>query len=108
MYPQHQILILGLVLSGLGYILFHRNRDAKFKRRWWPWYIVGSDLLYVLVLWRLGFKPMFGAILPGMFLVMLTNLAGVKFCDACGRTIMLRNWTGKLAYCPYCGTRVAD
>jgi len=110
MYPQEQLVVASVLISAVGYWLFHKNRDAAFKRRWWPWFIIMGDLLVLGIVWRMHLPmPVYGIMIPSVLAVTMANLRNVKFCNACGRTILMKSTSsGQIAYCPYCGTRLID
>lgn len=93
--------LLGLFSTGFFFI----NRNAGLKRKVWPWFVIGTGVLF------LGFSGFSGGyqILyfagPAVALITIMNLHLVKFCDSCGKTI----YTAFLLspkFCSQCGAKL--
>ncbi len=103
-----------VVLGVTGFIVFFLSRDAAFKRKWFPRYIVLTGVLFVLFvsamtvagsnsfasLWMLVF------VVPALTLICYLNLKFTKFCGKCGATIVDHNWFSPTRFCSKCGAKL--
>lgn len=93
--PPTIVLLSTLVLLQLaGYLLFSRSSDARFKRRYFPPFVILSGLLVVVTArdgWWLA--------APLVLLVMNRQIKSTRFCDFCGAT----SWMPQARYCANCG-----
>jgi hypothetical protein len=98
--PTTIILLFTLVLLQLaGYLVFSRNSDARFKRRYFPPFVTLSGLLVVLIArdgWWLA--------APLVLLVIYRQIKSTQFCDFCGAT----SWMPQARFCATCGARLTD
>jgi hypothetical protein len=95
-------------LCGLiGQILFFK-KDVRFKRKWSPRLQILIGLLFILFVagssWQMALF-FFG---PMVTLITYFNIRNMKFCDACGATLIRGMWLPKMEYCSKCGARLAD
>jgi hypothetical protein len=108
-FPLAQLVTAWVLMGVVGYYAFHVNRNAAFKRKWWPCYLLLSNGLFLYLFWTMGFRGPALWMMGGSVLFSYLSLSRVRFCNACGRTVMVREAFGAtLAYCPYCGTRLVN
>jgi hypothetical protein len=82
-------------------LFFSFSKNARLKRRAWPWYLVCCDA--ALIVAACYTDP--GAlvlVIPGLITITILNLKLTKFCDSCGKTIAGRLMKEPVA-CSRCG-----
>src|SRR5262245_61988106 len=94
-----------IALGVTAWILFSKA-SYETKRKWHPRFQVGVGVLF------LGFiatvLPPFvlvGAI-PAVALIAFLNLRMIKFCKACGATLVQNPPWSSFKYCPKCGAKL--
>ena len=103
-----------IVLAIVGFFLFYHNKNAAFKRKCFPRYIVLVGVLFVFFtatlsvvssgsLWSLGILVV---IVPAIYLVSYMNLRLTKFCDKCGTTLTNMNGFTAMKFCSKCGAEL--
>ena len=103
-----------IVLAIVGFFLFYHNKNAAFKRKYFPRYIVLVGVLFVFFtatlsvvssgsLWSLGILVV---IVPAIYLVSYMNLMMTKFCDKCGTTLTNMNPFTQMKFCSKCGAEL--
>lgn len=98
------LMAIWIAMGATSLVFFHFNRDAKLKRKVFPWFISGIGILFVGFIVLEGFPAMaLYVAVPGIIAVSLINVLVTKFCDRCGRTITNPDWFSPMRYCPKCG-----
>jgi hypothetical protein len=96
--------VLGLVSA--GFFLF--SKSARLKRLLWPPCVVAAGLLFIAFGVAMGEeRDALLLMVPAVVAITLLNLRAVKFCDACGTTIVNRNPLARPEFCSKCGARLA-
>jgi hypothetical protein len=80
---------------------FGPRRDVALRRRVFPWWIIGSSVLFmgfVLAMtdWQLRSLPF---AIPVAFIAFL-NIRNTKFCSACGAMVYNRQVVAPMLRCP--------
>jgi hypothetical protein len=96
-------IITWIALAAIGFALFQFSRDARRKRRLFPWGIGLSSALFIGFMNALG-APWFVVLgmTPFVLLIAWLNLRMTRFCDSCGRTV-IGGFGGRPRYCQHCG-----
>jgi hypothetical protein len=78
-----------IALALAGILLFYVNRNAAFKRTYFPWHAGLVGTLFLVFLVALGW-PWELAVVGAPFVAIVTymNVRTTYFCDACGRTLI--------------------
>jgi predicted membrane protein len=96
-----------VVLALIGFYLFYINKNASFKRRFFPVFIISAGLLMIIFTLLLGVSlQMLFIVVPAVVLITYLNIRATKFCPQCGRTVHNGTWFHRLEYCPYCGAEL--
>ena len=99
------LLFLGVGLAGMGY--FHLSKNAKMKRRLFPWFMVFLGALFLLWAGLAGWPTRdwksFLFILAGIAIVTIINIRLFTFCNSCGATLTGATPFTKARYCAKCG-----
>ncbi|MDQ3757866.1 MAG: hypothetical protein M3394_08450 [Actinomycetota bacterium] len=89
----------------LGSLYFLFDGDTRRKERFHPPFVIGSGLLFVVVV---TVDRSAGALLltiPGVAVITWLNLRNIRFCHACGRTTWNTQWwQAPPRFCIACGT----
>ena len=96
-------------LLGLSsFLFFHFNRDAKLKKRVFPFFVVGVGVIFgTFAAYTTGWHPaVLMVMLPLVGLITFLNLRTTKFCDSCGRTLYRQSLFGPSKFCPHCGSEL--
>lgn len=95
------------IVLGIGcFLFFYVNRDARKKKKAFPYVLIGTGLLFIFfVLWvsKGGFLPVLPVVIPAVGLIMFLNYKGTDFCENCGRTLFNQNPFSKANFCKHCG-----
>jgi hypothetical protein len=95
--------VLGL-FSGAVFFL---GKNASLKRKVWPPFTIATATLFVGFVWAMGFpSQVFLIVIPAVALITFLNLRSVKFCDACGKTVMNQNPFSPPQFCSKCGANL--
>ena len=98
-------IVLGLVS---GAILF-LNNNAQMKRSLWPPFVIGTGILFLVFMWLMGFSgKAFLIMLPLTGLITYLNLRTVRFCSACGKTLINQNFLSPPKFCSKCGAELTE
>ena len=98
-----------IVLGVISFYFFGVRKDAQLKRKIWPYHIIGVGLLFALFIFLMGFPISVFAIMgPAIILITYLNLKAVRFCDACGKTIMNQNLFSSPEFCTKCGAKLSS
>ncbi|MBA2344926.1 MAG: hypothetical protein H0V83_07580 [Rubrobacter sp.] len=100
-------MVAGLVLMITSFILFHLNKNARFKRKYFPWFMILVGVLFIAVVIGLG-APLKYFLLIALLVASITflDIRGTRFCDDCGRTIRNPLPFSRPEYCPKCGAKL--
>jgi hypothetical protein len=61
-------------------------------------------MLFIGFVWAMGVaSPIF---IIAVVIITVLNLRAVKFCDACGKTMMIQNPLSPPQYCSKCGAQL--
>jgi hypothetical protein len=92
------------VFSGAFFFL---NSNAALKRKVWPPFAIATGVLFVGFVWAMGLPTTFFiVIILVVELITLLNFRAMKFCDACGRTLMHQNPFFTPQFCSKCGAKL--
>jgi ribosomal protein L37E len=100
--------ITWVILILIGLYLFNFNKNATLKRKIWPWWIVGSGILFNLFIYWIGMgsKLLFMSV-PATALISFLNIRNTSFCDKCGKTSFNKQmWFTKIEFCAKCGAKL--
>jgi hypothetical protein len=96
-----------VVWAGLGIAssaFFYLSKNASLKRKIWPPASIAASVLFLAFVWTRGIPASeFIFVVPFVALITFINLRVMKFCDACGRTVMNQNPFSLPKYCSKCG-----
>ena len=98
-----------IVLAIVMFCIFFLNKDAKKKKKYFPYILVSVAALFVFfVIWisNGAFTPMLPIIIPFIGLIMFLNYRGTDFCESCGRTQFNQNPFIKAKFCKHCGNEL--
>jgi hypothetical protein len=103
------LIIIGAVWVISGFSFFSFSKDAKTKRKWWPWFHIVIAILLACIVYEIGAPASFMAIAAVMItLLTLINIRTTKFCDACGGTLSRQNLFFPPKNCSRCGAKLHD
>ena len=109
MRPFPIFFVVWIALGVAGSLLFYVSKNARFKRRIFPWYVILTSTLFILFGLGIGFPlQMLYIMVPVVGLIAFLNIISTKFCDNCGRTITNQPWFTKVESCPKCGAKLND
>jgi len=111
-----QILFIAFILvfiplGLLGTYVFHFSRDAAFKKKWFPPYVILVGVVfgsYVAATSLISAKagqawfPLF-IFIPGIAAISYLNIKLTHFCTSCGKTYLHQSLFTAAKNCPYCG-----
>lgn len=94
-----------IVLGAIGFLLFGVHKNAAFKRKVWPIWILFSGGLFIFFLLLIFPKDytVLGVAIPASSIITYLNLKTVRFCDSCGATVFSRKLITSMKSCPKCG-----
>jgi len=93
-----------------GYFFLDYKKNAEFKRRWHPRFVIFAGLLFICFVFILtslnprksnSLGEMFFAV-PFVILIIFLNIRMTKFCSKCGKTIYSRSFSIP-KFCSNCG-----
>ena len=82
-------MVVSNVWAGLavtGALLFFVWRNASFKRKYFPWYIGGTSVLFFAYIATWAPPLLLAITAPLVAAIAYLNLRMVKFCNICGGT----------------------
>ena len=97
-----------LVLGALGFYFFYLNKDAAFKRKYFPWFMVFIGVLFLVFMSLMGLPlQAYFLMVPAVGLITFLNIRGTRFCSSCGRTIFPQGlpWS-RPEFCSSCGAKI--
>ena len=98
-----------VVLGLISVAFFFLGRNASLKRKVWPPLTIATAILFVGFVWAMGFPShVFLILIPAVAIITFLNLRSVKFCDACGRTIMNQIPFSPPRFCSKCGAKLGQ
>ena len=93
-----------VILGIVGFGLFHLNRRAAFKRRYFKWYLILVGVLFLGFMGAAGFPwPVLVIAALALSLITYMNIRGTQFCSACGRTVVMQAFFSRAEFCSRCG-----
>lgn len=96
-----------VILGIASFVVFVASKNARLKRRLWPYFIIITALLLIGFALLLGFPAtMLLLMIPAVVLISYMNIRSVRFCDACGKTVFSQNPLKKPKYCSDCGAEL--
>jgi hypothetical protein len=103
-----------IVLGIAGFFLFYFGKDAAFKRKWFPRYIVLVGVLFVFFVatqvvvssGSLGGLGILVVIVPAVFAISYMNIRTTKFCNKCGTTLINMSPFSPMKFCFKCGAEL--
>ena len=98
--------VFWVVLGISAFLFFHLNRDARLKKKIYPWFVVGIGIIFAsFSAWMSDWQPfVFLVMLPMVALITFLNIRMTKFCESCGRTVYRQPLLGPSKFCPHCGS----
>ncbi len=100
-----------IVLGIFSVFAFQISKNVRFKKKWFPRFIVLGAVLFLLFFSSrmllssrsLDFLPWLAVVIPFLALICYVNLRFTKFCDHCGATLHSTNWFSRMRFCTKCG-----
>ena len=103
------VVLLWLLFSSVGLLLFGASRNVRFKRRYYGWYMAVVGVAVLVSFGALGIgHPMLLVMTPLVAAVVYASIRGTAFCDACGQTTFHTKPFAKPVFCSHCGSRLAQ
>jgi len=97
------------VLILVSFLLFSVNKNATFKRKVWPIFIVGIGIAFAgFVTWMFYPHPPYLIAYPAIALISFLNIKLTKFCDECGKTNFPQTPFSGLKFCQKCGASLEN
>ncbi len=92
-------------VSLLGFVLFHVNKSAQFKRKYYPIFSVVTGALFLFIVNLMGSvsHQFWIVFVPIVSLITFMNIRGAKFCDNCGKSNFAQSFKDRKIECPKCG-----
>lgn len=76
------------VVLGIAGMLFYWKAPLETKRRWHPWFVAGTGVLFVGFVYAMFREPFVLLIMvPPVILIQFLNYKFIKFCPKCGATL---------------------
>ncbi len=106
------LVVLWFVIVISNSLFIFINRDARLKRRVYPWMIVGDGLVFMaFIFWleRFRMTPLYALnVLVTTAVITFYNIMAAVFCDSCGRTF-IRIWPfQRIRHCPKCAAPITQ
>lgn len=94
--------------SVAGFVFFTFSRNARLKRRVWPFFnLLDGALLLAIAEGMAMPKSWFYGFIPIVTLIVFLTMRSRRFCDACGRTLRHQGILRPAAVCLRCGAPMA-
>lgn len=99
------LMALALFVAGISVMLFLQfNKNAALKRRVLRWSLVLMIPFVPGFFWAAHAPvPFILLSIPGAAFIAFVNLRNIRFCDACGRTLVSYNLIFRQKFCSSCG-----
>lgn len=99
------LMALAFFVTGISVMLFLQfNKNAALKRRVLRWSLVLMAPLVFGFFWAANAPlPVILLLIPGWAFIAFVNLRNIRFCDACGRTLVSYNLIFRQKFCSNCG-----
>jgi hypothetical protein len=76
------------IILGIATSIFYWKGSLEAKRRWHPWIVLVSGVLFVGFAYAVfGNSPALLLVVPATVLIQLLNYKFIKFCPSCSRTL---------------------
>ena len=99
--------VVWVALGVAGFFLFYVSKNARFKKKYFPWYAILAGVVFISFGLMIGFpSEMLYLMVPAVALITFLNIKSTKFCENCGRTIINQMWFTKVEYCAKCGAKL--
>lgn len=104
-----------IALPVAGYFLFHRRKDAAFRRKWHPRGVILVGVLFIFfstTIMGLSSRSLgtLGAalllVVPAVCLISYMNIRFTKICHKCGYTFYVQDWFVPVKFCCRCGAEL--
>ena len=94
--PTPIFFLVWAALAVAGFLLFQVNRNAAFKRKYFPWFAALAGAVFLGFMIVIG-VPIEGLLFMAPFILLITylNIRTTSFCDSCGRTTYNNTWFAK-------------
>src|ERR1700737_2781954 len=91
---HHLIVFAVWIVIGIGATcFFFGSKNAKLKRRVFPWFVIGAGATFVVyVILTTDRSPFELLFFPVIGLITFLNIRMTKFCDSCGAMIFNQTW----------------
>lgn len=97
-----------IALMVASFFLFYVNKNVRFKKKWFPRFVVLIGVLFIaFVVWMGAPLAVLFFMVPVIALTFL-NIRMTSFFDNCGRTITNQMFFSKPEYCAKCGAKLND
>ena len=103
-FPAFFVIWIALSLGGTLFFVF--SKDLALKKALFPRLTIGAGVLFGLAVATAAPWPAALLFAPFIALISWLNIRMTRFCDACGRMLINQMWWSKMAFCPYCGTKL--
>lgn len=95
---------LWAILGITFFIVFHINKNATFKRRYFPPTMILTGTIFAgFVTLAMPDLHVLSVAYPAIALIMCLNIRMTKFCPNCGATNYNRMFFTAMNYCQKCG-----
>lgn len=100
--------VVWAILGISSFLFFHLNRDAKTKKKIFPFFVIGVGIIFsTFVAWSSDWAPfVLFFFIPAVGLITFLNLRTTKFCESCGRTLYKQSLLDPPRFCPHCGNQL--
>ena len=95
-----------IALGIAGFFLFHVNKNARFKKKCFPWFVAFVGVLFIAFVAGMGAPlELLLFMVPFVALITFLNIRGTSFCDNCGRT-SYSTFLSRPEFCAKCGAKL--
>ena len=98
-----------IVLGLLSFYLFFIRKNYEFKVRYFKYFVIMVAILFIAFVTAMG-APLQAYIfmIPVVIVITFLNIRNTRFCKTCGKTIINQLGSGKIDFCPKCGSKLQD
>ena len=98
------------VCLGLAaFFLFYLGHDYRFKVKYYPPFVVGTAVVFLVFAILTGFPPAaFLMIVPALTVISYLNIHNTRFCRNCGKGVVKRSFMDRRRSCPRCGATLPE